>query len=66
MDVETLSRINAATKTVAGEAVQFRYRRDSYYEIEKYLKSRSYVGFYGLRGVGKTTILKMLTAKASD
>ncbi len=66
MNLETLGRLVAAGENAIKEVGSLVYKREAYYELEKYLESKSYLGFYGLRGVGKTTILKMLTAKASE
>ncbi len=65
MDLESLGRINNATKAAIQEVGQFKYKREIYREIEKHLEGRNFLGFYGLRGVGKTTILKMLLAAVS-
>ncbi len=66
MDLETLSRINSATEIAIKNVSILPYKRDIYFTLEKHLKGKNCIGFYGLRGVGKTTILKMLLEKISE
>jgi len=67
VDIEDLERFNPWWKNgKVKEGWLKEYKRKVYFEIEKYIDKRQIILIWGLRRVGKTTLLFQLIQKLLD
>ncbi len=65
MEEAVISKIIATSEKLIGKAKEYKYKR-YLYEIIRKTSQEFFIGFYGMRGIGKTTLLLQLAEKTKD